>query len=215
MSTLSINHLSLTYLSNKQTTINNLNFKIHTGQLAIIKGDNGKGKTSLLQILCGAIPNYIKGHLTGDIIYNNTKLTYNSLVDASHIFGYMMQDPEKQICFPFLEEELFFGAENLERNKEEFFKDFNLLIDLFPFLKNTNQETNSLSFGQKKILIFASLILKDPVIFLLDEPGAGLSEDNREKFILLVNNLKNKSKIILITEHHNIFDKYANLTITL
>ncbi len=215
MSKLQIKNLSLKYPKNDFYTISNLDFSIDSAQLFVIKGSNGRGKTSLLQALCGAIPNYVKADLKAKIMYNNKEINYSSLPEIAHIFGYMMQDPEKQICFPFLEEELFFGAENLKRNNEAFTHDYKMLIELFPFLKESDKETHSLSFGQKKILILASNILKNPDIFLLDEPGAGLSEDVRKGLIKLILNLKNQGKILLIAEHDNLFDLKADKIIEL
>jgi energy-coupling factor transporter ATP-binding protein EcfA2 len=79
--------------------------------------------------------------------------------------------------------------------------------DKFPFLQKKESLTTSLSFAQKKILLFVSIILKNPIIYLLDEPLAGLSEDYK---ILVIDIIKNiKDKIFIISEHNNDLDNFA------
>jgi energy-coupling factor transporter ATP-binding protein EcfA2 len=177
----------------------NANFK--SGTINIIKGKNGTGKTCLLQCICGIIPKHFVGDVVGDIIFEPAN------IHPSLLFGYLMQDPDKQLCFPFIEEELFFGAENTKRDRAAFTHDYSRLIELFPVLSRTNVETNALSFGEKKVLLFSSIILKNPQIFILDEPLAGLSEDYRNKFLKLILELKKNNKIIIIAEHTNFFDE--------
>ena len=123
-----------------------------------------------------------------------------------YLFGFLMQEPDKQLCFPFIEEELFFGAENLKRDRSIVEKEYNNLLELFPFLKDSDSETFSLSFGQKKVLLFCAMILKDPFIFLLDEPNAGLSDDFRQSIRNLVLKLKARGNIIIVAEHENFYD---------
>jgi energy-coupling factor transport system ATP-binding protein len=126
-----------------------------------------------------------------------------------------MQEPDKQLCFPYLEEELFFGAENMQREIADFNRDYELLTEMFPILKQTETETNALSFGEKKVLLLAGMILKDPDIFLLDEPGAGLSDDYRVRFAELIGMLKERGKIVIIAEHETYFDGLAGQVVFL
>ena len=194
---------SLNLRFNENHILKDVNLKATKGSITILKGKNGSGKTSCLHCLCGIIPKYFQG----TIDYKKFILPQKS---NSSLFGYLMQEPDKQICFPFIEEELCFGAENLKRDINDFKIEYNRLLNIFPILRNSDIETNSLSFGQKKVLLFASIILKDPDIFLLDEPSAGLSDDLRQKIKFLVTDLKNKNKIIVIAEHDNYFNDIAD-----
>ena len=208
------------------------------GTLTLLKGKNGVGKTCLLQCLCSIIPNHFDAVIEGIVnlmytplsdsgetqsilLYENVKESADRLSlkqserncnkdIISRYFGYLMQDPDKQLCFPFIDEELFFGAENLNRNKIEFDKDYEMLINEFPILKQAEVETSDLSYGQKKVLLFSAMILKDPLVYLLDEPIAGLSKEYRDKFSKLITILKNKGKIIIMAEHDSFFDKIAD-----
>ena len=89
------------------------------------------------------------------------------------------------------------------------------MLKKLPFLKETEIETNALSFGQKKLLLFAGMILKDPDVYLLDEPSVGLSDDFRAIFKDLVMMLQKRGKIIVIAEHNAYFDDVSDGVICL
>jgi energy-coupling factor transporter ATP-binding protein EcfA2 len=193
-----IKNLSLRF--NDREIFYDVNARFTSGEVNQIKGANGSGKTSLLRCICGAIPTHFPGELSGEIIYPNGDKP------KPYEFGFLMQEPEKQICFPYINEELCWGAENLHRNRVAFQQDFEMITELFPILKKTEIETHSLSFGEKKALLFAGIILRDPPYILLDEPTAGLSTDYRAKFKTLIDILVHKDKIIIIAEHENYYD---------
>ena len=201
-------------------TFQNISFTAEATNILSIKGRNGSGKTSLLQCLCSIIPLHINAMITGNItlyIDNNTidiaPQNNDSTLLPNH-FAYLMQDPDKQLCFPYTHEELFFPPENMNLDKDTCSHNYHIIIDLFPFLNN-NLETLSLSYGQKKILLFAAQILKNPDVYLLDEPNSGLSNDLKENLTNLILALKNNGKIIIITDHENYFDEYASQIINL
>ena len=185
----------------------NISFTASAGTITVLKGKNGSGKTSLLRCLCD-IENH-NNFPPDNILYNNIPV-YKQKNKIPYIFGYLMQEPDKQICFPFIEEELFFGAENLNKNTDIINQDYDFLTELFPFLKRTDIETNALSFGQKKMLLFSGMVLKAPYIFLLDEPSVGLSDNFKNNLYNILKLLLQKGKIIIIAEHNDYFDGIAN-----
>ena len=195
--------------------------KCDGGSLTVIKGRNGAGKTCLLQCLCYVIPKHIFGVVEGaiELIFESPLGDLKSPLQVDRIlpqhFGYLMQEPDKQLCFPFIEEELFFGAENVGRDVVDFNEDYELLVEMFPLLKWDSIETNALSFGQKKVLLFSSLILKNPDVYLLDEPIAGLSVDYREKFMELIAILRKRGKILIVAEHSDYFDSISDYIVSL
>lgn len=197
----------------------NISFSTREKEFVVIKGKNGAGKTCLLQSIAGIIPKYIYGELTGNISYYDRELYTSREKKAFYpqIFGYLMQEPDKQLCFPFIEEELFFGAENLQRDYLSVKERYEGLCELFPFLSPNSKtlETHKLSFGQKKICLFASQILKDPDIFLLDEPSVGLSSDLLSKMEKILYQLQNAGKIVIFAEHQDYFDKFASQIVRL
>ena len=206
---LTVDNLSLKFQDSY--VFKDVSFACQSGSITLLKGKNGSGKTSLLQCICSVIPKHFEAIVEGEISLKLTNENHPwSTVNYPFYFSYLMQEPDKQLCFPFIEEELFFGAENLKRDINDFNRDYEMLTNMFPILTQNDIETNALSFGQKKVLLFSAMILKDPIVFLLDEPSAGLSEDFRVKFTELLLFLKNKGKIVIIAEHEDFFDEIAD-----
>jgi len=201
-----LNIKSLALRFGEEYIFRDVNLSCKGGSLTLIKGKNGIGKTSLLQCICHVIPRHFSATVDGEVELNTgSKAVKVDRILPQH-FGYLMQEPDKQLCFPFIEEELFFGAENTRRDVNDFNLDYELLTQMFPLLKWTDIETNALSFGQKKVLLFSGLILKNPDVYLLDEPVAGLSDDFRERFSKLIAMLRERGKIVIVAEHSAYFD---------
>jgi ABC-type transport system involved in cytochrome c biogenesis ATPase subunit len=97
MINITVKNLSLT-IENK-LIFSGINAVFSSGNIYVIKGINGSGKTSLLRCICGVIPKHFDGNIQGSI---EMLTTIN--------YGYLMQEPEMQICFVFIEEELFFSV---------------------------------------------------------------------------------------------------------
>ncbi|MCL1827495.1 MAG: energy-coupling factor ABC transporter ATP-binding protein, partial [Candidatus Cloacimonetes bacterium] len=187
---------------------NNISFSAKKSEIIAVKGKNGAGKTSLLHCLAGVIPKHIKSKLTGEVSYEGNKLypPADKCRVFPQYFGLLSQDPDKQICFPYIDEELLFGAENMCKDMDSVKKRHQEMTEIFPFLSSQNggsPETYNLSFGEKKILLFASQVIKNPDIFLLDEPSAGLSGDLLSRMEKLLIGLQKEGKIIVIAEHSN------------
>ena len=198
---------NLTLSFGEKTVFQGLNMQFQGGQLALIKGPNGVGKSCLLQCICGIIPQHLFGTITGEIsLYQDEELIQTEHHRAQH-FSYLMQEPDKQICFPFIAEELFFAAENMGREFRLLAEDYAQLVADFPFIQNPETETQGLSFGQKKMLLLAGMILKNSDVYLLDEPCAGLSEMYREKVRSWVIKLLQLGKIVIIAEHEEFWEE--------
>jgi len=194
---------NLTLQFDKKKIFADLSFIFTSGTVTLIQGSNGAGKTCLLQCICGIIPRFFNGEIYGAIEYQGIE------VDFPRTFSFLWQEPDKQLCFPFLEEELFCGAENLGRPTNDLKSDYEMIITDFPFLQRNDTQTFNLSLGQKKILLFAGMFLKNSEVYLLDEPCAGLSEEFRQKIYSWVEKLQQRGKIIIIAEHDNCGEKYG------
>jgi len=186
----------------EKTIFSGISAEIKEGSITLVKGCNGAGKTCLLYCLCGVIPKHFAGTVTGVITQENSS------------YALLMQEPDKQICFPFIEEELFFGAENTGRDREGFFTDLQRLCKMFP-MNVPNIYTDDLSFGEKKVLLFCGMILRDADVYLLDEPFAGLSADYRLGFCDEILALKGKGKTVIIAEHTDTIDNLCDQVICL
>ena len=214
MNKLIVRNLTFSY-PNKDNLFENLNFEAKEGDIILIEGKNGAGKSTLLKIFCGVIPKIIKGNLSGKIIVNNKNIENISLPQMAKYMGFMMQYADKQLIFPEVENELAFAPENLCLDKMEIKKRIEFALGLINIHYLIHKKTTTLSYGEKKLVVFASILTLFPPIYLLDEPLAGLSEKYRNIILKTLEYLSVSGKIIFITDHLQKVKNIANKTIIL
>jgi len=196
-----IKDLSFRYSSNLPVILNSFNFQARSGEIIHIKGSSGSGKTTLLNLLCGVIPKVIKGNLSGSIIIAGRDLNEMTLPQISPQASLLMQDPEIQLFFPIVEQELAFGPENLLIYPQEIRSRISNALNILNIKHLRFRETANLSFGEKKLVALAALITLDPKVFLLDEPTAGISSEQIGCLKKMISMLSKQGKVIFIAEH--------------
>lgn len=190
------------------------NFSADKNEVIIINGSNGCGKTTLLSLICGIIPKAIKGITGGKIFIDDIYTNVLSLPELSPLVSMVFQEPEMQLSFPIVEQELAFGPENLKVPIEEIknrIKSVSEILEISHLLKS---EIGTLSYGQKKLVIIASVFTLSPDIILLDEPEDGLSADsisNVKKYIAH----DRRDKLIIISSTTHTFDDISDKVILL
>lgn len=197
-----IEDLSFGY-PDKSNLINSFNFVASGGEIICVKGESGSGKTTLLNLICGVIPKMINGDKKGDIYINEKNISELSLPQVSEYVSLMMQDPDVQLFFPTVEQEIAFGPENLKIDPKIILSRIKFVLDILDIKKLRFKKTANLSFGEKKLVALAALVALDPKVFLLDEPFAGISNKHIKNIINLIHHLSEKGKIIFITDHLN------------
>jgi len=196
-----VKDLTFKYNSNSPTILDKFNFQASAGEIIIIKGVSGSGKTTLLNLLCGVIPKMINGNVSGSIKINGVDINDLSLPQISPLASLLMQEPEIQLFFPLVEQELAFGPENLKVIPQEIATRIDSTLKLLGIEHLRDRETANLSFGEKKLVTLASLITLDPKIFLLDEPTAGISTKSIQELKGVIRSLTDQGKIIFLAEH--------------
>ncbi|OPX29544.1 MAG: hypothetical protein B1H06_01355 [Candidatus Cloacimonas sp. 4484_143] len=212
---LQVKDLSFRYNSETDWLFQDFYLETDKGKIIAINGDSGSGKTTLLNIICGVIPKMIKGNFSGKITFNKTDLSTLTLPQTAPLLSLLMQEPDNQLFFPTVEQELAFGPENLQIEPEEIQERIDKILKVLQIEKLRNKETHNLSFGQKKLVIFASILTLDPQVFLLDELSAGLSNDYITNIKKILRNLAAKGKIIFLTDHAGDFADIADTVIKL
>jgi energy-coupling factor transport system ATP-binding protein len=207
---LKLNNISFRYKDQNHWLLHDFSFQAKKGNIVAVQGISGSGKTTLLNILCGVIPQVFKGDFSGIVSINNIDLAELSLPRIAPFASLLMQEPENQLFFPTVEQELAFGPENLNLKPKEIKDKIQEALNIFEIEKLRHKETSSLSFGQKKLVTFASILTLSPQIFLLDEPTAGLAEDKAKTLKDLIRSLANKGKIIFVADHNTNFTDIAN-----
>lgn len=180
--------------------LNKINFDLHYGEFILLTGSSGCGKSSLINIASGIIPNIYSGELSGDVYIDNETIEHDSVGDICHKLGVVLQNPDLQIFHPVIEDEIAFGCENFAFSP----KKTNLKIKQVSDLINLNpkSQTRWLSGGQKQKLVTGSIIAMEQKIILLDEPLANLDRQSAIDLLTILRELVDEHKYaVLISEH--------------
>ena len=200
----------LSYKVDGKILFKNVNFKLgHKDKIAII-GPNGAGKTTLLKIIAG-----LKKPEKGEIYFFDKKVkNEKDYEEVRFRLGFLFQDPEDQLIFPTVLEDVAFGLINRGMQIEEAKKKAELMLKDLEIYHLKDKITFRLSGGEKKLVALAGILIIEPDILLLDEPSTALDDSYTQKIIEI---LKNLNKTILIVSHdfkftENIVDNFFTLT---
>lgn len=187
------------YKNNEAFTLNEINLKVKYGELLLISGPSGKGKSTLVSSINGIIPNIISGSIKGEILINGSNIRDKKVSHISKYVGSILQNPESQIIHHKVEDEIAFACENIGIKRE----DIGLKIKSIPGKMDLHPSwiTRTLSGGQKQKLVAATTLAMGQKIILLDEPLANLDIKSSEKLLKHLKNLSSKGYAILIVEH--------------
>ena len=151
-----------------QHTLQNVSFSIGKGEMVSIVGRNGAGKSTLSKLICG-----FETQDSGEIYLNGKDLKDENIRRRAKHIGYVMQNPNQMISKTMIYEEVAMALQGSGLTEEQILEkvdDTLKVCGLYPF---RNWPVSALSFGQKKRVTIASVLVQDPELILLDEPTAG------------------------------------------
>ena len=151
-----------------QPTLKHVSFSIGKGEMVSIVGRNGAGKSTLAKLICG-----FETPDSGDILLNGKSLADENIRHRAKHIGYVMQNPNQMISKTMIFDEVALGLQRSGLSEAEIREKVEKTLKvcgLYPF---RNWPVSALSFGQKKRVTIASVLVLDPELILLDEPTAG------------------------------------------
>lgn len=199
MNAIEFQHVSFRYEGLENPILDNVDFYVKHGQIALLSGASGAGKSTLVSLILGIIPTLIAGVTDGEIKINGESVSGKKLSEICRKVGIVLQNADAQIIHQTVEDEIAFGCENLAFSANEIKNRIDTscsMMDLQPFWR-----TRTLSGGQKQRLITASTLAMGQDILILDEPLANL---DRGGAILLMDTLRDLAKkgyAVLVVEH--------------
>lgn len=164
---LEVKGLSFDYQKGQQT-LRDVSFSIGKGEMVSIVGRNGAGKSTLSKLICG-----FETPDAGEIFLNGKPLAEENIRRRAQHIGYVMQNPNQMISKTMIYEEVALGLQRSGLTEEQIREKVEATLrvcGLYPF---RNWPISALSFGQKKRVTIASVLVLDPELILLDEPTAG------------------------------------------
>jgi energy-coupling factor transporter ATP-binding protein EcfA2 len=208
---LSVEHVSFSY-ENSKDVLSDITFSVRKGEMLSIVGRNGAGKSTLSKLICG-----FEYPTKGKILFNGVDMVKDSIKKRAEKIGIVMQNPNQMISKSMIYDEVALGLyargvkeEEIRPRVEQTLK----ICGLYPF---RNWPISALSFGQKKRVTIASILVLDPQVLILDEPTAG--QDFRHyteimKFLETINK-EYGITIIMITHDMHLMLEYTSRAIVI
>jgi energy-coupling factor transport system ATP-binding protein len=208
---LTVEALHYRYFEDGPDIIRDISFTIRQGEMLAVLGNNGAGKSTLLKVLSGIVRQQ-----KGIIRYGDEAIDDWSARKRGNIIGCVMQNPNQMITKPMIFDEVAFGLRNngypekqIQNKVEETLR----ICGLYPYRK---WPVDSLSYGQKKRVTIASILVMDPKIIILDEPTAGQDYRTYREFMGFLEQIKHGgTSVVLITHDMHLALEYADRALVL
>lgn len=185
-----------------------INLKIKKGEIFLIKGESGKGKTTLLNII-GMIEEPTSGSLIIEGVLNPKIDKKSGRELLQHKVSYLFQN-YSLIDSETIKNNLMIPLEFKKINKKEKLKRINKVLEVLDINKNINTKVYTLSRAEQQKIAVAKILLKGSGIILCDEPTGSLDNKNRNEIIKLLLSLKKQGKTIIIVSHDTVMEKFAD-----
>ncbi|RLG84294.1 MAG: ABC transporter [Thermoprotei archaeon] len=189
------------YRENK-TVLRNVCGKVNEGETILITGPSGSGKTTLLLAITGVLTNLLEGWVYGKIsIAGINPLNFAEFTKIPKFVGTVLQDPDKQLAMPTPWDEVSFILENLGYSEDEIKERVSTALSRFGLFEKAFEHIEHLSGGEKRRLTFASAIVHQPPILILDEPTASVDPWGIREIKRFIRELKNEETTTIVIEH--------------
>ena len=188
-------HMDFQYTSRRKN-LQDINFRIHEGEMVSIVGTNGAGKSTLAKVICGFVHED-----KGCIRYYGEDIKDWTIKERGQKIGYVMQNPNQMISKPMIYDEVALGLKIRGASEdviEERVDKALRVCGLYPFKK---WPVSALSFGQKKRVTIASMLVLDPQILILDEPTAGQDYRHYTDIMEFLKSLNDSGVTIIMITH--------------
>ena len=193
-SILKVEGLSVSYGDNP-AIIEDLSFSLKKGERLAIVGKNGAGKSTLAKALCGFVPSQ------GKLTYKGQDISQDSIAGRSERIGFVLQNPNQMISQTMIFDEVALGLRLRgieEAEVEERVHEVLKTCGLYSFRK---WPISALSFGQKKRVTIASILVLKPEIIILDEPTAGQDYKTYTDIMNFLDSLQKQGHTIVMITH--------------
>lgn len=201
---LTVENLSFGYTPEVQN-LKNVSFSIKEGEMVSIVGKNGAGKSTLAKLICG-----FEKTTAGRICLEGRDLSNDTIKERAKQIGYVMQNPNQMISKPMIWDEVemaLLAGDMSEKERKERVEETLKICGLYPFRK---WPVSALSFGQKKRVTIAGILVQQPRIIILDEPTAGQDYHHYTEIMEFLRSLNEQGfTIIMITHDMHLMLEYT------
>ncbi|MDO5294079.1 MAG: energy-coupling factor ABC transporter ATP-binding protein [bacterium] len=189
--------------SSEQThgSIQDISLTIETGEVTLLCGTSGSGKTTVIRLINGLIPHFYEGNLTGSIKIDGEEISQQPLYETAKKVGSVFQNPRSQFFNVDTTSELAFGCENMGISKETINQRILKTANEMQIESLMDRNIFNLSGGEKQKIACGCVAVSNPDIIVLDEPSSNLDELAILNLRKQIKWWKKQKKTIVIAEH--------------
>lgn len=178
--------------------LNNINIKIEKGKKVSFVGVNGSGKSTVFLNFNGILK-----PTKGTVIYKGSEVKYKqkSLLELRKNIGIVFQDPENQLFSASVYQEVSFGAMNLKLSDTEVRRRVDAALIDVGMYEYKDKAVHFLSYGQKKRVAIADILVMNPEIIVFDEPTSSLDPKHSKQIVKIFDDLNEKGMTVILSTH--------------
>jgi putative ABC transporter ATP-binding protein spr0430 len=192
---LELEHVSFAYQSGGKPILQDINLKIFKGERIAIVGKNGAGKSTLAKALCQFI------ETEGSYSWQGQDIKGDSIKERAERIGYVLQNPNQMISAAMIFDEVALGLRLRGLAEAEIEERIHAALKTCGLYEFRSWPISALSFGQKKRVTIASILVLNPEIILLDEPTAGQDQRHYTEMMDFLDELNQQGHTIIMITH--------------
>ncbi len=205
---LELKSIDFSYRQNEKI-IHNVSFKINKGEMVSIVGKNGAGKSTISKLICGFYQ-----PTNGEIFFEGNDMKYLSIKERAEFIGIVLQNPNQMISQTSIFDEVALGLKFRGVSQDDIKERVMKTLKVCGLYEFRNWPISALSFGQKKRVTIASVLVLNPKILILDEPTAGQDYKHYNEMMEFLKELQDSGMtIILITHDMHLMLEYTKRAI--
>jgi len=197
-------NVSLIYPQSTKTILEDLTCEIEEGEMVLVMGHTGSGKSSLLRLINGLVPHHTGGILAGNITVDGISTREVKPGALAHLVGIVGQNPINGFVTDIVEEELAFGMEALNFPADVMRKRIEEVLDLLSLNAVRDRSIRTLSGGEQQRVAIATALVMHPKVLVLDEPTSALDPIAAEEVLSVLHRLVHDLSVTVIIAEHRL-----------
>ncbi|OEV31328.1 cobalt ABC transporter ATP-binding protein [Streptomyces nanshensis] len=201
---ITFDEVTFTYSGADEAVLRDMDLRIGEGELCLVTGRTGVGKSTLLGAVNGLVPRFTGGHLHGRVEVAGQDTRDFPPQEFAHLVGVVGQDPLAGFVTDTVEEELAYGMEQLSLRPEVMRKRVEETLDLLGIAELRHRSLRTLSGGQQQRVAIGSVLTTHPKVLVLDEPTSALDPTAAEEVLAAVVRLVHDLGTTVVVAEHRV-----------